>query len=633
MKYVYAVFVILILSNFSFAQSDVDVTFYYYPDDNPSSVLLRGEFNGWSEANPMTFDATSSSWSSTIRLRVGGPPQPGVPGAYQYKFFADGIWLQDPLNPRSNPQDNNNSYLFIRNPTIHYLLPNSTAASGIIRTRFPEITAYIFPSTSSDVDTSTITVSIDGIQYTNIGSSYDQSEKKLSFTTPDPLANGLHELILSVQSSVGTFSADTTNFIIQSGAVQFLTLSSETWKDSWRLQGAIFNEDGGYDTTVTSADIIRFDSTWTVQVSGGIVDTSLYLLEGDNYFTLQAEVRGNTEVSDSINIVQKVNHIPSAQIDITQNGTTLTFSGANSTDPNGQQLTYLWGEDPGNPAVLGINGQTNEELMVTKPTAAGEYYISIRVEDMDINWDSTRAFFVVQQDSPDVHVAGFADNPEWVKNARIYQVFFKAFTPTGTIQAAIPNLPYIKAMGFNVIWILPVTEIPGSVDNQTNIGYSIIDFENVESSYGTNEDYKEFIQEAHNLGLKVIQDITPNHTAKLHPFAQAALTSGDYSQYWNYYQTEFIPHYHNELGHCVTPEGIWYYCAFSDGLLNYDWADLDSRTYMIGVYDYWVREFGIDGYRFDIYWGPHRKYIDLIFIGDPIVNMVKKIWAFLSVLQ
>jgi hypothetical protein len=151
MKYVYAVFVILILSNFSFAQSDVDVTFYYYPDDNPSSVLLRGEFNGWSEANPMTFDATSSSWSSTIRLRVGGPPQPGVPGAYQYKFFADGIWLQDPLNPRSNPQDNNNSYLFIRNPTIHYLLPNSTAASGIIRTRFPEITAYIFPSTSSDV--------------------------------------------------------------------------------------------------------------------------------------------------------------------------------------------------------------------------------------------------------------------------------------------------------------------------------------------------------------------------------------------------------------------------------------------------------------------------------------------------
>jgi hypothetical protein len=78
------------------------------------------------------------------------------------------------------------------------------------------------------------------------------------------------------------------------------------------------------------------------------------------------------------------------------------------------------------------------------------------------------------------------------------------------------------------------------------------------------------------------------------------------------------------LGHCVTPEGIWYYCAFSDGLLNYDWADLDSRTYMIGVYDYWVREFGIDGYRFDIYWGPHRKYGEEN-MGIPVRTTIKHI--------
>ena len=148
---------ILLLSIFTiqiiFAQpaDSVDVTFFYHPDDNPSTVFLPGEFNGWvlNSSSVMTLDPSTGIWSRTVRLRVGGPaplPAPhSIPGAYQYKFNADGNWMQDPLNPRSNPQDNNNSYLFIRNPTIHYLLPNSTTASGVIRTRFPEITAYILP--------------------------------------------------------------------------------------------------------------------------------------------------------------------------------------------------------------------------------------------------------------------------------------------------------------------------------------------------------------------------------------------------------------------------------------------------------------------------------------------------------
>ena len=179
-------------------------------------------------------------------------------------------------------------------------------------------------------------------------------------------------------------------------------------------------------------------------------------------------------------------------------------------------------------------------------------------------------------------------------------------------------------MGFNTIWVLPVTEIPGDVDNQINIGYNIVDFFKVESSYGTDQDYKDFVNAAHEIGLKVIQDITPNHTGREHPFAQEALLYGDYSQYWNYYQTEFITHNTNGLGQCVTPEGIYYYCGFSDALLNYNWSDLDARKYMIDVYDYWVREFGIDGYRFDVYWGPHRKYGESN-SGTPVRTSLKHI--------
>jgi len=631
MKLIITLLLLLIVTQVGISQQDdsVDVTFYYHPHNTPTNVYVPGEFNGWviNSTSLMSYDANTDTWYKTVKLRVGGPNPPpapvSIPGAYQYKFN-DGQWFSDPLNPRQNPNDNNNSYLFIRNPTIHYLLPNSTTASGVIRTRFPEITAYLFPSISSNVDTGTIKIEIDGDEYTGIGNLYDPSTKKISFTPANPLGDGQHQLILYAESSLGTSSADTTTFTVQANVIQFLTLPAETWKTSWPLQGAIFNQSGGFDTTVTSAQIVRFDSTWNVSVTQGKLSTTIFLLEGENKFVIKAVIGSQTETSDTLNIIRKVNHIPKAQIDISQNGNSLTLSGANSNDPDGQTLTYLWKEDSSNPQSLGINGQTNEEVMITKPSASGEYYLSLIVEDPNNNLDSTRAYFVVIPDSENVKVAGYADNPDWVKNARIYLMFFKAFTPAGTIQAAIANLPYIEAMGFNTIWVLPVTEVPGNIDNQINIGYNTIDFMKVETSLGTNQDYKNFVDAAHQLGIKVIQDITPNHTGREHPFAQEALLYKDYSQYWNYYQRQFIPHNDNGLGQCVTPQGIYYYCGFSDALLNYDWRDLDAKNYMIDVYDYWVREFGIDGYRFDVYWGVHRKYGESN-MGIPVRNSLKDI--------
>src|SRR5574341_1299635 len=112
------------------AQADsVDVTFYYKPTTNPSIVFLPGEFNNWGPNNNgniapnapsrMNFDATSGQWVKTVRLRIGGPASGGgVQGAYQYRFNENGVntgWQSDPLNPRVNRRDNDNSYLFARN--------------------------------------------------------------------------------------------------------------------------------------------------------------------------------------------------------------------------------------------------------------------------------------------------------------------------------------------------------------------------------------------------------------------------------------------------------------------------------------------------------------------------------------
>lgn len=630
---------LLIWSVVVYAQpaDSVDVTFYYKPDGNPSVVYLPGEFNNWANNNngqitdpqfAMSLNPSTGVWSKTVRLRVGGPAPPGgIPGAYQYKFNENGTangWLPDPLNPRDAGTPYHNSYLFVKDPTIHYLLPNSTDAIGTVRTRFPEITAYIFPALSSTVDTASIMVTIDSVTYDNLGNRYEVATKKLSFTPNVPLGDGTHKMWLSVHSSAGSATVDSTTFTVQADIAQILTLPAQTWKSQWRIQGAFFKPNGGFDSTVTEAQLLRQDTSWTVAVSDGRVDTTVGIHPGDNYFQLQAVVGGQLQVSDSVVISQKVNHRPTAEITITSGGNTVELSAVNSSDPDGDTLSFLWNEDPDNPAVLGINGQTGLNLSVTTPSAFGEYYVELAAEDPDGNTDSTRAFFTVQADSPAVDVAGYADNPSWVKDSRVYLMFFKAFTPEGTIQAAIPHLDYIKAMGFNVIWVLPVMDVEGDIDNGVNIGYNIIDFFNVDPVYGSNQDFRDFIDAAHNQGMKVILDITPNHTSRSHPFAMEAKQFGSFSPFWNYYQTEFIPHNDNGLGQCETPEGIWYYCGFSDALLNYDWSDIDARRYMIDVYDYWVREFGVDGFRFDVYWGPHRRYGESD-MGIPVRESMKHI--------
>ena len=102
------------------SQDSVDVTFRYLPTKtSPSVVFLAGEFNQWgpnangviSQNAPsrMSSNPATGVWTKTVRLQVGYSGG-GVPGAYQYKFNEGGAsWISDPLNPRTNVGDNNNS--------------------------------------------------------------------------------------------------------------------------------------------------------------------------------------------------------------------------------------------------------------------------------------------------------------------------------------------------------------------------------------------------------------------------------------------------------------------------------------------------------------------------------------------
>ncbi|RPH48793.1 MAG: maltose alpha-D-glucosyltransferase, partial [Lysobacterales bacterium] len=115
-----------------------------------------------------------------------------------------------------------------------------------------------------------------------------------------------------------------------------------------------------------------------------------------------------------------------------------------------------------------------------------------------------------------------AADPFWYKDAVIYQMHVKAFYDStgdgvGDFAGLTQRLDYIQALGVNTIWLLPFYPSP-----QRDDGYDIADYCNVHPDYGTLDDFRSFIDEAHRRGLKVITELVINHTSDQHPWFQEA---------------------------------------------------------------------------------------------------------------
>ncbi len=113
-------------------------------------------------------------------------------------------------------------------------------------------------------------------------------------------------------------------------------------------------------------------------------------------------------------------------------------------------------------------------------------------------------------------------DPLWYKDAIIYQLHIKAFFDSsndgiGDFAGLIEKLDYVKALGVNTIWLLPFYPSPLRDD-----GYDIADYTDVNPTYGTLDDFKRFVHEAHARDLRVITELVINHTSDQHPWFQAA---------------------------------------------------------------------------------------------------------------
>jgi len=608
----FVIFSLLSGQSVLFAQDSVDVTFYYNPPGaNPNFVSVPGEFNNWNiNTDLMTYDSDQGHWYLTKRLRLGGPdplPNPGksIPGAYQYKFNLNGsTWISDPLNPRRNSRDNNNSYLFINNPTIHYLLPNSL--SELVNTSRPQISAYIFPSTSSQVDTASIKVTIDEQVYENVGTGYNSESHLFKFTPSKSLTSGQHTLRLYAESSTGSQSEDSTVFTIfteEDAFIVFLTRSNpRQLRSSISIDGT--TADPNLPVTLIYSGVDSFE---IMSDANGFFSKQVDLIEGENNFQAFAKDSADTtRETEILTLHYFVDHAPRPTIN-SSTDQKVVFLSSKGNDPDDDVVSFLWtSDDDINPEPINVSSD-QATILVPLPGTPGEYYLDLQATDPDTNTGFSRTFFTINEDGS-CTVSSIASNSGWVQNALIYEIFLPSFTKEGTLAAAEGRLEFVKSIGVNTIWLMPIYENGESI-NELNAGYNTTDFYKVHPQLGTLNDLKSFLTKAHSLGMRVILDSTPNHSSGEHHFSKDVALFEDYSIYRPIYETKLLGDSRG-LGQFERKidNYTWYVHYSNWSLPNFNFSNIETWDYMINVFKYWVLDVGVDGYRLDVYWGPNNRY-------------------------
>lgn len=197
----------------------------------------------------------------------------------------------------------------------------------------------------------------------------------------------------------------------------------------------------------------------------------------------------------------------------------------------------------------------------------------------------------------------------WSKNAVIYELNLRQFSKAGTIKAASKELPRLKELGVDIIWLMPINPI-GKKNRKGSLGsyYSISNYKKVNPEFGTESDLKSFVNQAHKLGLKVIVDWVPNHTA------------------WDHHWVKEHPEYYlkNDKGeiHAYTMKGPHGVETWEDVIgLNYKNKALWKA--MIDAMEYWIKKVDLDGYRCDV-----AGLLPIAFWNQavPQLNKIKKVF-------
>jgi glycosidase len=214
--------------------------------------------------------------------------------------------------------------------------------------------------------------------------------------------------------------------------------------------------------------------------------------------------------------------------------------------------------------------------------------------------------------APPPAAAPFVSPYPWWNSTVWYEVFVRSFADStegalacdgeGDLQGLIERLDYLNDgdpastgdLGVTGIWLMPIMESP------SYHGYDIVDYYEVEPDYGTNEDFRRLIDEAHARGIRVIIDLVLNHTSSQHPWFRESTKPGSDYRDWYIWSEGRNPGYAGPLGTAWHPFlDDFYYGIFWSGMPDLNYTNPDVTAEMNEVIRFWLEDMGVDGFRLD----------------------------------
>ncbi|MEE4594352.1 glycoside hydrolase family 13 protein [Streptomyces sp. DSM 41524] len=204
----------------------------------------------------------------------------------------------------------------------------------------------------------------------------------------------------------------------------------------------------------------------------------------------------------------------------------------------------------------------------------------------------------------------------WWRDAVIYQVYVRSFADSdgdgiGDLRGARERLPHLAGLGVDAVWLTPFYASP-----QADGGYDVADYRAVDPLFGTLSDADDLVRTAHELGLKVIVDVVPNHSSDQHPWFREALADRPGGAARARYHFRPGRGAHGELPpndwesvfggpawtRTTDPDGTpgeWYLHLFAPQQPDLNWDSAEVRAEFDSVLRFWL-DLGVDGFRVDV---------------------------------
>ena len=189
----------------------------------------------------------------------------------------------------------------------------------------------------------------------------------------------------------------------------------------------------------------------------------------------------------------------------------------------------------------------------------------------------------------------------WWNNTVFYEIFVRSFRDSdgdgiGDFNGITEKLDYLQALGVKGLWLMPINPSP------SYHGYDVTDYYGVNSAYGTMDDFKHLLEEAHKRDIKIIIDFVMNHTSSKHPWFQKALSPTGIEYHDWYVWSETDPGTLGPWGQKTwyrAANGQYYYAIFWDQMPDLNYDNPAVRAEMKKATAFWLEEVGIDGFRLD----------------------------------